>query len=424
MSENSEVGRFLVAIGAELGRSPDQMRPIIKRIVEEEWYDSLQSLRKLSDDQWSKLALPGRLVEKIRERLFSEPPPLEPIPAPYEIAPESIHDAPSVPLHFLIDEIRHSIDSQDELVESLRVLVRIVGNVLNDPQNVKFRQLKIESNVFQKYLSKSAASLQLINWLGFDLDENTYKCEKMYVGRFTDAQTELVKLLSVLDPTSTIQPSSEVSSFNPFKASFTNAGDTFGIPKGNVLEEREAELEQLRRDAERVRSKIPSARGEALERPKLVSITHSTSGSARFDEATAAEDTSLLLASMRSIAAAGESAQKFRSREKTDLERLRNRPVFSTTKVRVVFADKKALEIVIAAGETVSGLYKIVSNCLRQTIKPVSWDLVLTPPPRRLDRASKRTMVDEDFAPSVTMRITVNGNPCNSFDVLNPDLIV
>ncbi len=51
---NTEAGRFLISVGAELGRTPEQMEPIIKRLVEDEWYDSIESLQRLTDDQWSK----------------------------------------------------------------------------------------------------------------------------------------------------------------------------------------------------------------------------------------------------------------------------------------------------------------------------------------------------------------------------------
>jgi hypothetical protein len=205
----------------------------------------------------------------------------------------------------------------------------------------------------------------------------------------------------------------------------TNAGGTFGIPKGSAMEERDAEIANLRKEAEEAKTRIPAARGLALEPPKLVSVGGSGSSVSSFDTYSQEDDASLLLASLRSIAAAGESAQQFRSREKQELERIKNRQVFHATKVRVMFLDRKALEINVSAGETVNGLYRIVSECIKVQLRTItSWSLMITPPPRILDRSSRKTMTDEGFVPSVSLRFTINGKQCNSFDVLVPDLIV
>ena len=424
---HTEVGRLLITIGAELGRTPEQMAPIVKRVVEEEWYDTLDSLRALSDDQWNKLSLPTRLVEKLRERLLnaSEPPALVPIPIAVDTAPQSIQDAPSIPVSLVVDALEEEIPAE-LITESVRTLERIVRNVLAEPNNPKYRQLKADNPKIQEQVSRWHSGVQLLNFLGFRLENNTYKCETIYIGRFHDAHRELVDLLSTLDPNfdpATVQNPS--SSFNPFKATFTNAGDTFGVPKGSTMEERDAEMAKLRKEAEEAKARIPAARGLALEPPKLVSIGNSGSSASSSESASQEDDASLLLASLRSIAAAGESAQQFRSREKQELERIKNRQVFHATKVRIMFLDRKALEINVSAGETVSGLHRIVSECMKTQLRTSnSWSLMITPPPRILERSSKKTMTEEGFVPSVSLRLTMNGKQCNSFDVLVPDLIV
>jgi hypothetical protein len=132
------------------------------------------------------------------------------------------------------------------------------------------------------------------------------------------------------------------------------------------------------------------------------------------------EDTSLLLANMRSIAAAGESAQKFKSREKTELEKLRARRNFTKTTVRVLFADKVGLDIVVASTETVEGLYAIVASCMTEPMKRSSeWVLTVSPPLKKLSRKSKATMTQEEYVPSVVMRMMKDGNLCVSTHVLS-----
>ena len=432
---DTEVGKLLITVGGELGRSPQQMEAIIKKLVEEEWYDSLDSLRQLTDEQWAKLALPARLTEKLRAALESSPPSLVPIPPPpiktkVEVAPADFAaSAAAVPVGVLLESLRaeieavaaHADDGETYLGECLRTLSVIARNVLVDPQNPKFRQLKATNPKFQLHVGRWQCAVAILGTLGFVLTNDVYECNTVYVSRFTDVSDAIQNELRAVAPDLAEPLPTATAAFNPFKASFTNAGDTFGAPKGRVLEEREAELEELRKQA--IQPQV-AAKGVALERPRLVSLSAVKNNShAAADDGD--DDTSLLLASMRSIAAAGESAQKFRSRERIELEKLRARPVFSSCKVRVLFADKKALEIVVGTGETVQGLYKIVSSCLRNDVKSsTSWILTISPPLRKLDRASTRTMVEEEFVPSVTVRMTVNGNQCNSYDVLVPDLIV
>jgi len=127
-----------------------------------------------------------------------------------------------------------------------------------------------------------------------------------------------------------------------------------------------------------------------------------------------------LLANMRSIAAAGENALKFKSREKMELEKLRARKQFTKTTVRILFQDKVGLDIVVNAGETVEGVYGILTSCLNDRMKRTTdWVLTVSPPLQRLSRSSKATMIQEEFVPSVVMRMMMNGQLCVSSHVLD-----
>ena len=45
------------------------MEPIIKRVVDTEWHETAADLLKLSDADWEKLKIPGKLVKAVQERL-------------------------------------------------------------------------------------------------------------------------------------------------------------------------------------------------------------------------------------------------------------------------------------------------------------------------------------------------------------------
>lgn len=438
----TEVGRLLIAVGAELGRSAEQMDPIIKKVVEEEWYDSRESLRNLTEDQWNKLGLPTRLVEKLRAALTDSGPgipalvPIQPPVQPSMSVDANVEAAPtesdmgSVPvsalLESLIAEIEpvalHADDGDTYLRECLKTLSVIARNVLSDPHNLKFRQLRASNPKFQQHVGRWHSAVAILALLGFQLEIDVYQCSTVYMSRFTDVSGAILARLRIVAPDLALStPPTTHTVFNPFKASFTNAGDTFGIPQGPLMEERDADLGRLRLEAKP--NQVPP-RGIPLEKPRVVSLGSAQSNPRQIQD-DAEDDTSLLLSSLRSIAAAGDSAQKFRSRERSELEKLRARPVYTTCKVRVCFADKKALELVVGASESVQNLYVMVADCLKSDVKKsTSWLLSISPPMRKLERASKRSLLDEEFVPSVSVRMTLNGNQCNSYDVLVPDLIV
>ena len=60
---------FIFATGRQLGRTDKQLRPIVELIVDHHWYDTVESLRALSKDQWRRFGLPVRLMEALRENL-------------------------------------------------------------------------------------------------------------------------------------------------------------------------------------------------------------------------------------------------------------------------------------------------------------------------------------------------------------------
>lgn len=72
----TEVRNLLLDIGASLGRTPEQMQPLITKL-EDQWYDSLESLRGIQESQWAALGLPQRLVDEIKKRIGCGQEPME-----------------------------------------------------------------------------------------------------------------------------------------------------------------------------------------------------------------------------------------------------------------------------------------------------------------------------------------------------------
>ena len=430
------VGRFIIEVAATLGRTPSQVESIVKKLVDEEWFDTIESLKSISDEHWSRLGVPRRLVDAIKNRLDDELPQLKPITPPStssnivlprepraELAPLDINESMlAIPASILVDSVKKEIREtvcydeslpddawRDTFVESLKILNTIVGNILTDTSNPKYRQIKSTNTKFQQNIGRWTSAINLLKALGFKLEEESWICSTMYVSRFVEIKTELEKSLRELG---TIV---ESCTFNPFKSSIVNAGDTFGAPNSRTIAEREAELEKLREEAAMVqRMGSDGTLGVALERPRFVRlnghITKSTFLEVQEDEE---DDRSLMLSSMKSIAAAGEVSQKFKSREKMELERIRARQVYDSSRVRILFSDKTALELVVLPKETTQGLYRIFGECLKEKYRTsTEWTLTISPPMRKLQRSSRATMQEEGFLPSVIIRMMMDGQQC------------
>ncbi|SBT82210.1 conserved Plasmodium protein, unknown function [Plasmodium ovale] len=69
MDEENEVVKLILRVGKKINKSAKQLEPFIKTIVEDNWLDSMDSLRKLSDDEWNILKLPIRLLDEIKSEL-------------------------------------------------------------------------------------------------------------------------------------------------------------------------------------------------------------------------------------------------------------------------------------------------------------------------------------------------------------------
>ncbi|CAD52178.1 hypothetical protein C923_04364 [Plasmodium falciparum UGT5.1] len=70
MDEENEVVKLLVKVGKNINKTEEQLRPFIKKIVEDNWLDSIESLKNLNDNEWYNLQLPLRLVDEIKKELL------------------------------------------------------------------------------------------------------------------------------------------------------------------------------------------------------------------------------------------------------------------------------------------------------------------------------------------------------------------
>ncbi|ANQ09989.1 Uncharacterized protein PCOAH_00037660 [Plasmodium coatneyi] len=69
MDPENEVVKLLLRVGQKINKGAEQLKPFIKIIVEDNWLDSLDSLKNLGEDEWNKLKIPIRLLDEIKKEL-------------------------------------------------------------------------------------------------------------------------------------------------------------------------------------------------------------------------------------------------------------------------------------------------------------------------------------------------------------------
>eukprot|EP00820_Chromera_velia_P019354 Cvel_28202.t1-p1 / transcript=Cvel_28202.t1 / gene=Cvel_28202 / organism=Chromera_velia_CCMP2878 / gene_product=hypothetical protein / transcript_product=hypothetical protein / location=Cvel_scaffold3647:752-6126(-) / protein_length=429 / sequence_SO=supercontig / SO=protein_coding / is_pseudo=false len=276
---DSEVETFLIQVGKEIGRTPEQMKPFIKKIVEDNWYETMDSLRELTDAQWQSLGLPGRLTDVIRIKLKNlggasggtaaappqpvQPPPPQPVPAvpaagaPVAAAPprvaaqaapapapgaagpvapteggetgtreECTHFAPVPPagVRFPSDPAHSMVQLQDGLCADrealsncLQTLLKLVDAVLSSPMDPKKRIIRKGNENFFNRVGRHQNAIIFLLAIGFEEEGEFLKLRAAYISRLTDAHHLLSEALAGFGVHAPPVPS---GLFNPFKSSF------------------------------------------------------------------------------------------------------------------------------------------------------------------------------------------------------------
>lgn len=433
----SETRNLLISIGTSLGRSEVQMAPIIQKL-EDEWYDSIDSLRGISDDKWNSLNVPKRLVDEIRSRIGTisgsgpsgedKMPSLVPIPAvssqsaeifsppdkkidvwEVEIAPPSSGVLIDHLLESLTAEISVANESTESLVSCLSTLCQMISNILNNPYEGKYRRIRFSNPKFNQSVGRWNSAKLILNEIGFlNDDEDMAVCPIAYLSRLTDMHGLLG---SAIESTGLApRPASPSGAFNPFKSSIVNAGNTFGAGSAELVLEREIEKSKLIENIETKITNFPEPKFVETKPPVVKKSIFSKKKKKQSSSSDEDKDQTLLMSNLRSLMSSNDS--KFQSREKKELEKMASRSNFNVCTIRIVFVDNCYLELSVKPNESVANIYSLVSKCLKDESSK-DWTLTVSPPLRKLDRNSRQTMMHEGFVPSVTLRMMNDGRQCD-----------
>ncbi|KAF4663108.1 hypothetical protein FOL47_005907 [Perkinsus chesapeaki] len=302
----------------------------------------------------------------------------------------------------------------DKVDETITLLLHIVDNILAQPSNPKRRRIRLENPKFDLAVGECPEAMQFLKALGFSTYPSKYPqfiaCPVVYISRFTDAHYALGGTKATLPNTPGV--------FNPFVSSIKASGQVASAPR--LTEKGLAEKEAFSKELEHQKHllKTGGTKPGTMElNPKVFRQGSSSSnGMPRIEDVVKelnsrselldeADDFELIKAQLSSIKDSLTSADRaFQSREKKEMEKLKNRTIHTVCVIRVAFPDRLVLQLQFRPSDTISSLYDAVQQFLNEEYKDKDWYLYQTPPMRKLQRNSKRMVADEDLVPSALIR--------------------
>ncbi|OEH74218.1 hypothetical protein cyc_05521 [Cyclospora cayetanensis] len=186
----TEVETLLLEIGAEMGRTATEMNPFVRKVVEENWLDTKESLIALKAEQWKQLGLPLRLETALKIRLgisaavspadkcsvsggtatLSQTPVKSEAPTEDAALPADKHQVDEFSVEYgtppeglfvssiedALDALQREADSE-LLREAIRVVQQLLLGVLEQPTLPKRRKVRAANPTFSAKTGGDAA---------------------------------------------------------------------------------------------------------------------------------------------------------------------------------------------------------------------------------------------------------------------------
>jgi len=175
---NTETTRELISsITKRLGKSPETVEPLIKKL-EDDWFDTVNSLKKLTDKDWDTYPVPQRLLLEIKLILNASItiPVVETKIEKDDITNEKvIEEDKSVVLNSeemkedsetwenVIEKITEEIQFVSVIVETANLLYKIVKNIIDVPEDKLKRRLRLSNNVIQQKISRYSGAMNFLS---------------------------------------------------------------------------------------------------------------------------------------------------------------------------------------------------------------------------------------------------------------------
>lgn len=399
---------FLLQLAADENIPTERIQPIIARL-NQEWYDTADSLRQLSTEVMVSLGIPLRLANLIQTRLAGPQtvsPPLQVLKA--EAFPV-LHKGEA-----LAALVSAGVEDEGEegLVDCITTLQTIFLNLLRFPQEDKYRRIRLSNPTITKKIGRFAEAVRFLQASGFNSEGDSLVLGVYSESSLRESLSELNTVAENLGfPSMEVDP---VLSFNPYQAqvSSTNPDLPRIVSAENDPKLIAQRMELLRKQREEAIKQMEVNRNpqvlqisetgnlkevlrrlEMMESERLAAkfgVGYTVGGRVKSSE----EDEELGAA--QALIRENEENSKFHSKRKVQMTKLERQKSYGTVTIRVRFPDRYLLQGQFSSLESTQSIYSFVSQNLTTPDRPFA--LYVAPPKQVIESSVKRKLAE--FAPA------------------------
>ncbi|EGZ23569.1 hypothetical protein PHYSODRAFT_478118 [Phytophthora sojae] len=255
---------------------------------------------------------------------------------------------------------------------AITTLMKIVTNILSDPENEKIRSIRLSNAAFHRSVGQVKGGLEFLQSLGFALVPETQTIVLSPSPQDKGVLQEGLRLLNVEandlniapDTRPTVREKRSDPSFDVFKTQITRV----------QMQPRGPSTTEVLVDA--LKTKQDQLVGQ--EKPP--------------------RNTTLLISSLRGRREEMEKTKNFRTQAMRELDELKRKKVFQTALIRVQFPDRAVMQASFHPNETIQDVMDHVTECLAEQFKGGKFYLYVTPPTQKL--APAKTLADLNLVPA------------------------
>eukprot|EP00347_Sterkiella_histriomuscorum_P021028 403335539 len=433
----SEVRLFLSDLARSMGKDPSMMENFIQTL-EDNWLETVDALKSVTNEQWIELKLPMGVVNQIKKRLQETGGDVQmqtsgsaqsmgtgiqmgaQVKQPVKLQDQEMIDTSSgfssnnqgsrnYEEHKQSDlkveclqaltnlNIEQSVDISAHR-DTIQTLLKIVANLITKPLDPAVRRLNKTNATVQKKILNHQYACQFLQLVGFDFNKSLdqveighYSKDQLLIGQ--DAINEHIGNLGGSIKTPVFDPySSSISSttFNKLPVQTDpNAQINFYDPSQvtgeiqKIQQERQKAMNQAQVVDRDIKVFNAQSKGTnlkhylmELDRIEIERLKELKMTEEKLEEAIASKQALMFMAE-------NEKQSHFRNKRQDELEKITKQVVYTTALVRIKFPDDYVLQGHFGALEKVEALYQFVREHLYTPERP--FILYQAPPKKNLE---------------------------------------
>ncbi|KAM3139728.1 hypothetical protein pb186bvf_008186 [Paramecium bursaria] len=377
MQQSTYVRKLLEKIALDQKRPVADVEPFIN-VLEQNWFDTKEALRDLSDQDYQNFKIPTRIRTLIQQAVNQDEKQQQ----------EEGWD-------ILFTRLASQINEQGQFLKTCSIIQKILRNILENQLSLNFQKISKTSTTLVNNILNYSVAWDILVRLGFKVQGEFVVVN--FNLQLSEPFNECLSYLQLI-----LEPQEQ---FNPFKS---NVSSVTGVTTTQIANNDGYDVYSFNEALERLKMKrfeIMSSRVddreiilyEASQNQSIQSIQQQITDQDDFEDVQPHQDKALL-SYIKQIAQTLEE-QQFASKRKKEYQDLFSKPIYDRTVIRVKLQGDLMLEAKFAPLEQLQKLYDLLKDLIVE--KDVQFYLYTAPPVQKMNaKYLVQTFEDLDSVPS------------------------